>query len=64
MESYEVDTMSCYDVERSDGKINGKRLIGAGRPFPPALPDRDRYIVDFEGPEDPLNPQNWPLCTK
>lgn len=64
MTGYKVDTMSCYNVGRSDGETNRKLLIGEGRPFPPALPDRERYLVDFEGPDDPLNPQNWPLFTK
>jgi DHA1 family multidrug resistance protein-like MFS transporter len=64
MTGYEVDKMSCYDDARSDGETNGKWLIGPGRPFPPALPDRELYLVDFEGPDDPLNPQNWSLFTK
>ncbi|KUL89299.1 hypothetical protein ZTR_03816 [Talaromyces verruculosus] len=52
--------MSCeYDPD-----ANGKWAIGAGRVFPPALPDRERYLVDFEGVDDPLHPQNWPWRTR
>ncbi|KAL4971686.1 major facilitator superfamily domain-containing protein [Aspergillus desertorum] len=29
-----------------------------------ALPDREQYTVDFEGPDDRLHPHNWPLATK
>ncbi|KAJ5980700.1 Major facilitator superfamily domain general substrate transporter [Penicillium waksmanii] len=28
------------------------------------LPNRDDYVVEFDGPDDPLYPQNWPLRTK
>ncbi len=38
--------------------------FGAGKPFPPPLPDREEYVVEFEGPDDPLHGQNWPLRKK
>ncbi|KAK5806688.1 hypothetical protein VI817_000946 [Penicillium citrinum] len=38
--------------------------FGAGKPYPPPLPNRDDYVVEFDGPDDPLYPQNWPLWTK
>ncbi|CAG7924804.1 unnamed protein product [Penicillium olsonii] len=38
--------------------------FGQGRPLPPPLPGRDSYVVDFDGPEDPTFPQNWPWSTK
>lgn len=38
--------------------------FGRGRPHPPSLPDRDGYVIDFDGPEDPTFPQNWPLRTR
>ncbi|KAL3475460.1 major facilitator superfamily domain-containing protein [Aspergillus californicus] len=30
----------------------------------PALPDRSVYVIDFDGPNDPSHPHNWPLKTK
>ena len=33
--------------------------FGAGKPFPPPLPEREEYVVEFDGPDDPLHPQNW-----
>jgi DHA1 family multidrug resistance protein-like MFS transporter len=34
--------------------------FGAGKPYPPVIPaEREAYVVDFEGPEDPLHPMNW-----
>ncbi|KAK8193734.1 major facilitator superfamily [Phyllosticta capitalensis] len=38
--------------------------FGAGKPYPPPLPDREEYVVEFEGPDDPLHAQNWPLRKK
>lgn len=38
--------------------------FGAGKPYPPQLPNREDYVVEFDGPDDPLYPQNWPLWTK
>ncbi len=33
--------------------------IGGGKPFPENLPDPGKYLVDFHGHDDPLQPQNW-----
>jgi MFS transporter, DHA1 family, multidrug resistance protein len=38
--------------------------MGAGKPYPPTLPEREEYVVEFEGVDDPLHPQNWPLKRK
>ncbi|TVY83808.1 putative transporter [Lachnellula suecica] len=38
--------------------------MGLGKPFPPPLPDRDEYVVEFSGPDDPLHAQNWPMKKK
>lgn len=38
--------------------------FGAGKPFPPPLPERDEYVVEFDGPDDPLHAQNWPMRKK
>ena len=38
--------------------------MGGGKPYPPPLPERDEYLVEFEGPDDPLHPQNWKLGKK
>jgi DHA1 family multidrug resistance protein-like MFS transporter len=39
-------------------------LMGGGRDYPPPMPDRGPYQVMFDGPDDPLNPQNWSLGKK
>jgi DHA1 family multidrug resistance protein-like MFS transporter len=38
--------------------------LGAGKPFPPLLPDREEYVVEFDGADDPLHAQNWPMKKK
>ncbi|EJT72071.1 polyamine transporter 2 [Gaeumannomyces tritici R3-111a-1] len=38
--------------------------FGAGKPFPPQLPDREEYVVEFDGPDDPMHAQNWSLNKK
>jgi len=38
--------------------------MGAGKAMPPALPEQEEYVVEFDGPEDPLHAQNWSLKKK
>ncbi len=39
--------------------------FGGGKPYPPSIPaDREAYVVDFTGPDDPLHPFNWTLGQK
>ena len=38
--------------------------FGAGKSYPPPLPEQEEYVVEFDGPDDPLHPQNWPLKKK
>ncbi len=38
--------------------------MGLGKPYPPPLPDREEYVVEFDGPDDPLHAQNWPMRKK
>lgn len=38
--------------------------MGLGKPYPPPLPERSAYVVEFTGPDDPLHPQNWPMRKK
>lgn len=38
--------------------------FGGGKPYPPPLPAREEYVVEFDGPNDLLHPQNWSLHRK
>jgi len=54
-------------VGRSEKSRESKKPLpefGAGKPYPPALPEQEEYVVEFDGPDDPLHPQNWPTKKK
>lgn len=38
--------------------------MGHGKAFPPALPEREEYVVEFDGADDPMHAQNWPFKRK
>jgi DHA1 family multidrug resistance protein-like MFS transporter len=38
--------------------------FGAGKPYPPLLPEQEEYVVEFDGPDDPLHGMNWPTKKK
>lgn len=38
--------------------------MGAGKPYPPSLPDQEEYVVEFSGTDDPRHAQNWPRMKK
>lgn len=38
--------------------------MGGGKDYPPMLPEQDPYMVEFDGPDDPLFPINWELSKK
>ncbi len=38
--------------------------MGAGKPYPAPLPDKEEYVVEFEGVDDPRHAQNWPMRRK
>lgn len=42
----------------------GLPKFGAGKRYPRPLPQSEDYVVDFDGPNDPLNAQNWPMFKK
>ena len=38
--------------------------MGAGKPYPPMLPEMEEYVVEFDGFDDPRHAQNWPMKRK
>ncbi|OAA67187.1 major facilitator superfamily transporter multidrug resistance [Niveomyces insectorum RCEF 264] len=38
--------------------------FGGGKPYPPPMPEQERYVVEFDGVDDPLHAQNWPIKKK
>ncbi|KAF7883680.1 uncharacterized protein EAF02_005600 [Botrytis sinoallii] len=39
-------------------------LMGLGKEYPPLLPAQEEYVVEFDGPDDPLHAVNWPMKKK
>lgn len=39
-------------------------VMGGGKPYPPKVVDQEMYRVEFDGPDDPLHPFNWPIKKK
>ena len=38
--------------------------MGAGKEYPPVLPDQETYVVEFDGADDPLHPWNWSIVRR
>lgn len=49
------------EAEKSSDPIP---TMGGDRPYPPLVPDREKYTVTYDGPNDPTHPHNWPLRKK
>jgi len=59
-----LDTSELGQAYGSVGKHQGALSMGAGKPIPPPLPDSKEYIVEFDGPDDPVHPLNWSFTVK
>jgi DHA1 family multidrug resistance protein-like MFS transporter len=66
----ELDRIATYRILHTStvgtkGKIttrlNTLQTLGAGKPFPPKNYDGEDFLVEFEGHDDPLHPQNWAM---
>ena len=64
--SQQSHTIGSTLRSRTATRLSKKPLpgFGAGKPYPPELPEREEYVVEFDGPGDPLHAQNWPLSKK
>lgn len=51
-------------IEEANNTDEPLPKMGGGRDYPPPISDKERYLVSFDGPDDPTNPQNWPLMKK
>ncbi|KAF4964376.1 hypothetical protein FSARC_7675 [Fusarium sarcochroum] len=64
--SQHVGTVGGSIRSRTASRASRRPLpnFGAGKPYPPPLPEQEQYVVEFDGPNDPLHSQNWPLRKK
>ena len=60
-------TQHSGTVGRSPTSRSSKKPLpnfGGGKEYPPPLPEREEYVVEFDGPDDPLHPVNWSMKKK
>ncbi|OBT92280.1 hypothetical protein VE01_09528 [Pseudogymnoascus verrucosus] len=60
-------TQHSATVGRGIGYKESKKPLpnfGYGKSYPPPLPAKEEYVVEFDGPDDPLHAQNWPFKKK
>ena len=60
-------TQHSGTVGRSMTSRSSKKPLppfGDGKDYPPQLPAKEDYVVEFDGHDDPLHPQNWPVKKK
>ena len=57
-------TVGSQVKSRRSAKSRPLPEMGAGKPYPPSLPDREEYVVEFDGAQDPIHAQNWPMSRK
>ncbi|RAL02163.1 MFS transporter [Aspergillus ibericus CBS 121593] len=68
-DSIELERINTYRLQQQlTVGSRGSRIpqdqwlpLGAGKPYPPPLPDSEAYVVEFEGADDPMHPHNWPM---
>ncbi|EXJ87476.1 MFS transporter, DHA1 family, multidrug resistance protein [Capronia epimyces CBS 606.96] len=58
----QIQTVGASVKSRTDSKPLPE--FGGGKPYPPPLPAQEDYVVEFDGIDDPLHPQNWPFKKK
>jgi len=50
--------------QRSRQSTSSLPPMGAGKPYPPDLPGQEEYLVEFDGADDRIHPQNWSMSIK
>lgn len=51
-------------IEKSNQTDEPLPVMGGGREYPPELPSREKYLVSYDGPDDPIHPQNYAVWKK
>jgi MFS transporter, DHA1 family, multidrug resistance protein len=57
-------TVGAQVNSRPDSIIRKVTTLGAGKVFAPADYNVEDFLVEFDGHDDPLHPQNWPMRKK
>lgn len=62
--TYRLQQQATIGSTRSRTPRDQWLSMGAGKAYPPALPNSDDYVVEFDGSDDPMHPQNWPMARR
>ncbi|RMZ81739.1 hypothetical protein DV738_g2124, partial [Chaetothyriales sp. CBS 135597] len=60
----QVETVGASELRTRTRKTLPLPQFGGGKPYPPQLPEQEQYVVEFDGKDDPMHPQNWPFRRK
>ena len=60
-ETHRLQHSQTVGAQPTKSRASTKPLpeFGGGKPYPPPLPEREEYVVEYDGKDDPLHPQNW-----
>ncbi|KAJ5082241.1 hypothetical protein N7532_011284 [Penicillium argentinense] len=68
LNNVELERINTYRLQHRSTVGSGPAVpptewlpMGAGKPYPPGLPDPEQFVVEFTGSDDPIHPQNWSL---
>ena len=71
IEDHRTETHRLQHVQTVGASLKPKKTetkplpeFGGGKPYPPDLPPKEEYVVEFDGKDDPIHPQNWPFNRK
>jgi DHA1 family multidrug resistance protein-like MFS transporter len=56
-----ASTVGALASPKDDSRIQKVKTLGAGKVFAPADYNVEDFLVEFDGHDDPLHPQNWPM---
>ncbi|KAF1817125.1 major facilitator superfamily [Eremomyces bilateralis CBS 781.70] len=62
--SQHTETVGASIRARTRSRAKPMPPMGNGKPYPPPLPEREDYVVEFDGEDDPLHAQNWSMRKK
>jgi len=63
-ETHRLQQVATVGATKSKSYEKPLPNFGGGKPYPPELPPYEDYVVEYDGPDDPLHPQNWTFKKK
>ncbi|KAL2827966.1 major facilitator superfamily domain-containing protein [Aspergillus cavernicola] len=64
IETYRLQQKTTVGSTRGPLPQENWMPMGAGKEYPPLLPNPEGFVVEFDGANDPLHPYNWTLLRR